>query len=111
MSLEPAFLVIDGYYRAGREELAAGGASSGGQLYERMLKRCHPGCSVDIIYPADPGVALPAGAALARLGGVGIGGITFRGSFVPKAQSERRGAVISWLAAESERKKEPEHWK
>ncbi|MDH3714085.1 MAG: type 1 glutamine amidotransferase [Gammaproteobacteria bacterium] len=70
MSLEPNFLVIDGYYKSGREELAAGGATPAGVLYESMLERIHPGCEVDVIYPADPGVALPTGAALAQYDGI-----------------------------------------
>lgn len=70
MPLEPTFLVIDGYYKSGREELAAGGATPAGVLYENMLKRTHPGCSVDVIYPADPGVALPDGAGLAQYDGI-----------------------------------------
>ena len=59
MANHPSFLVIDGYRRDGREALAAGGATPAGELYEKMLKKCHPGCSVDIVYPADPGVSLP----------------------------------------------------
>jgi GMP synthase (glutamine-hydrolysing) len=63
-------LVIDGYYKRGREELAAGGASVAGELYGRMLEHCHPGCSVDIIYPADPGVSLPTGTELRAYDGL-----------------------------------------
>lgn len=70
MSQEPRFLVIDGYYKLGREELAAGGASVAGELYERMLKRCHPNCSVDILYAADPGVTLPVGTDLRAYDGL-----------------------------------------
>ncbi|MDX1434882.1 MAG: type 1 glutamine amidotransferase [Gammaproteobacteria bacterium] len=70
MSLEPRFLVIDGYRRDGREELAAGGATPAGELYAAMLRRCRPGCAVDIIYPADAGVSLPQGAALAAYDGI-----------------------------------------
>jgi GMP synthase (glutamine-hydrolysing) len=70
MSLEPRFLVIDGYTRAGRDELAAGGATPAGPLYARMLKRCRPGCEVDILYPADPGVSLPHGTDLASYDGL-----------------------------------------
>ena len=33
------FLVIDGYHKAGRDELAAGGASAAGDLYVRMLQK------------------------------------------------------------------------
>ena len=32
MSAGPRFLVIDGYHKAGRAELAAGGASAAGDL-------------------------------------------------------------------------------
>lgn len=70
MSAEPRFLVVDGYRREGREELIAGGATPAGELYARMLKKCHPGCVVDIIYPADPGASLPEGVALAAYDGV-----------------------------------------
>lgn len=64
------FLVIDGYSKEGREDLKAGGASTAGILYEKMLKRCLPGCAVDILYPADPDAALPKGAAIAEYDGV-----------------------------------------
>lgn len=70
MTADTRFLVIDGYYRDGREELAAGGATPAGDLYARMLKRCLPGSHVDIIYPADPGVALPKGAGLTSYNGI-----------------------------------------
>ena len=63
-------LVIDGYRREGRESLVAGGATTAGKLYERMLLGCHPGASVDILYPADPGSALPAGATLTAYDGI-----------------------------------------
>ncbi|MDE0459588.1 MAG: type 1 glutamine amidotransferase [Chromatiales bacterium] len=64
------FLVIDGYRRDGRETLAAAGATTAGKLYERMLLGCHPDASVDILYPADPGSALPRGASLAAYDGI-----------------------------------------
>ena len=70
MTADARFLVIDGYYRDGREELAAGGATPAGDLYARMLKRCLPGCHVDIIYPADPGVVLPQGTGLTSYDGI-----------------------------------------
>ncbi len=66
----PHFLVIDGYHRAGREELAAGGATPAGELYARMLKKCAPDCTVDIVCPADPGSTLPQGAALLSYDGI-----------------------------------------
>lgn len=70
MGTEPHFLVIDGYTRSGREELAAGGATPAGVLYKRMLQDCQPGCVVDILYPADSGGGLPTGAALADYDGI-----------------------------------------
>ena len=75
MTLEPRFLVIDGYRKAGREELAAGGCTPAGELYRQILKKCHPDSVVDVIYPADPGVSLPTGTALG-----GYDGIAWTGS-------------------------------
>jgi GMP synthase (glutamine-hydrolysing) len=70
MSQHPRFLVVDGYAKAGREDLEAGGASTAGHLYAAMLERCHPGSNVDIVYPADPDAALPQGAAIAQYDGI-----------------------------------------
>ncbi len=64
------FLVVDGYRREGREELAAGGATPAGELYRRMLQRWAPGATVDILYPADTGTRLPEGAALGDYDGM-----------------------------------------
>jgi GMP synthase (glutamine-hydrolysing) len=75
MTAEPRLLVVDGYSRAGREELTAGGASTGGELYVRMLRQCAPrGCVVDVLHPADPGVELPAGAGLQSYDGIAWSG-------------------------------------
>ena len=70
MSTEPHFLVVDGYSREGREDLAAGGATTAGELYRKMLESVSPGCTVDVIYPADPGVSLPVGTALEQYDGL-----------------------------------------
>ena len=70
MAGEVRFLVIDGYNRAARDELRAGGASAAGDLYAAMLKKCMPGAAVDVIHPADPGSSLPKGAALEQYDGV-----------------------------------------
>ena len=67
---EPRILVVDGYKRHAREELAAGGATPAGPLYAAMLARCHPGCEVDVVYPADPGGTLPHGAGLRHYDGI-----------------------------------------
>jgi GMP synthase (glutamine-hydrolysing) len=70
MSAEPRFLVVDGYAKAGREELSAGGASMAGDLYSAMLRRYAPGAAVDIVYPADGAAALPTGAAIDGYDGI-----------------------------------------
>lgn len=64
------FLVLDGYSKAGRADLEAGGATTAGKLYERMLKRCYNKAHVDIIYPADPDASLPKGAGLSHYHGI-----------------------------------------
>ena len=72
MSRVPRYLVLDGYTKDGREDLRAGGASTAGELYARMLKTCTPGgkADVDVIFPADPGAALPKGAAIGQYDGI-----------------------------------------
>ena len=67
---EPRILVVDGYKKPAREELAAGGATPAGPLYAAMLTRCHPGCTVDVVYPADPDSSLPHGAGLNHYDGI-----------------------------------------
>ena len=70
MPASPRILVIDGYVRAAREELAAGGAGVAGDLYVKMLKRIAPGARCDVLYPSDPGAAVPSGKALADYDGI-----------------------------------------
>lgn len=70
MANDVRFLVVDGYAREGREDLRAGGATTAGELYERMLKKCLPGSEVDILSPADPDAELPKGAAIAQYDGI-----------------------------------------
>ncbi len=70
MSAEPRFLVVDGYAKAGREELAAGGATMAGDLYGAMVRRFAPGAAVDIVYPADGDATLPTGAAIDAYDGI-----------------------------------------
>ncbi|MBM3583384.1 MAG: type 1 glutamine amidotransferase [Alphaproteobacteria bacterium] len=64
MATSPRFLVIDGYGKESRDELAAGGCSVAGELYARMVRRHAPNAAVDILYPSDPGAALPKGVGL-----------------------------------------------
>ena len=61
---------MDGYRAQGRAELAAGGATPAEELYAAMLSACHPGCTVDIVYPADPGGTLPRGTELCAYDGL-----------------------------------------
>ena len=65
------FLIIDGYTKAARDQLASGGASIAADLYATMLEkwspvpvRCHK------LYPSDPDRAMPDLAALAAYDGV-----------------------------------------
>ncbi len=70
MTDAPKFLVVDGYTKSARDELAAGGASVAGELYARMLKDVSPGAHSDIVYPSDPDSGLPSGAALESYDGI-----------------------------------------
>lgn len=64
MAADPRILVIEGYTKAARDELEAGGATLAGDLYVAMIERLVPGARCEILYPADPGVSLPRGSAL-----------------------------------------------
>ena len=70
MSADPRFLVVDGYLKASRDELVAGGASMACDLYAAMLRRFAPGAHVDYVFPADDAGSLPAGAELAAYDGI-----------------------------------------
>ena len=70
MTGAPKFLVVDGYTKKARDELAAGGGAIAGELYAAMLKDVQPGSDCDIVYPSDPGAELPAGQALSGYDGV-----------------------------------------
>ncbi len=64
MSNAPKFLVVDGYAKQARDELAAGGAGVAGDIYAGMLATLSPGSDTDIVFPSDPGAGLPAGESL-----------------------------------------------
>ncbi len=64
------FLVIDGYKKAARDELVAGGASMASDLYIKMLSDACPGAECDVLFPSDPGAEMPSGAGLADYDGV-----------------------------------------
>jgi GMP synthase (glutamine-hydrolysing) len=70
MSVIPRILVIDGYVRAARDELEAGGAKKAGDQYVQMLTKINPNVHCDIIYPSDAGVAVPSGITLSDYDGV-----------------------------------------
>ncbi len=70
MNNSPHLLVLDGYSKAGRDDLAAGGATTAGELYRRMLQGCCPDAEIDVLYPADPGVSLPTGVAIEQYDGI-----------------------------------------
>ncbi|MBL6929023.1 MAG: gamma-glutamyl-gamma-aminobutyrate hydrolase family protein [Rhodospirillales bacterium] len=54
-------LVIDGYPRDDRENLANCGMTLAGDLYASMLSDLCPGVHCDIVYPSDPNAALQRG--------------------------------------------------
>jgi len=71
MTSAPRLLVIDGYTRAAREQLQGGSASLAADLYAAMLIKCAPaGAVCDILFPSDPGAALPKGASLEQYDGI-----------------------------------------
>ena len=70
MGLSPRILVVDGYVKAARDELEAGGATPAGVQYVKMLKKIYPDMKCDIIYPSDPGASVPSGSALSDYDGV-----------------------------------------
>ncbi|MGH6719659.1 MAG: type 1 glutamine amidotransferase [Alphaproteobacteria bacterium] len=70
MARSPRFLVIDGYPKDSRDELAAGGASIAGELYARLVRRHAANAAVDILFPSDPDAALPKGVGLDQYDGV-----------------------------------------
>jgi len=62
--MSETLLIIDGYDKAGRENLAKAGCTLAGTLYERMIKRFLPNANITILHPADPDEALPTGTEL-----------------------------------------------
>jgi GMP synthase (glutamine-hydrolysing) len=63
-------LVLDAYAPEGREALRGAGGTEAGELYAGLLRRLSPGARVDVLHPADPDPALPAGSDLAAYDGV-----------------------------------------
>jgi GMP synthase (glutamine-hydrolysing) len=67
---ERDFIIIDGYSRESRDELAAAGMRLAAELYVEMLSRELPDARTEIIFPSDPGVSMPSDATLSRCSGV-----------------------------------------
>lgn len=70
MGVSPRILVVDGYIKASRDELAAGGATGAGDQYVKMLTKICPDVRCDVIFPSDPGTQVPSGIALSDYDGV-----------------------------------------
>lgn len=70
MSSTPRFLVVEGNVKEASEALEKSGATPFGPLYARTLQILHPGAVCDIIRPADPDGALPAGTRLEDYDGI-----------------------------------------
>jgi len=68
--MNPRILVIDGYLKKSRDELAAGGATMAGDQYSAMIKQACPDAYCDVIFPSDPGGGLPSGTALSDYDGM-----------------------------------------
>ncbi len=63
------YLVVDGYPESARDDLRNAGASTGGDLYLRMLKQREPEAVAETIFPADQ-EALPTAEELKRYRGI-----------------------------------------
>lgn len=71
---KPRLLVIEGNTPESLAEHVAVGGVPASQGYANLLRELLPGAEVDICYPAHPGAALPAGAALEGYDGIAITG-------------------------------------
>ena len=58
------FLVVEGYKKASRKELIAGGMSLASDLYVKMLHTIAPNSTIDVVTAADIGSSLPIGVEL-----------------------------------------------
>ena len=63
------YLVVDGYPESARQDLKNAGASTGGDLYLKMLKQRAPEAVAETIFPAD-GEALPSPEELKKYKGL-----------------------------------------
>lgn len=71
MSRKPLYLILDGYTRDARTELADGGARLAGDLYRAMLDSCTPGgADCEVIFPSDLGAGFHEEIALDQFDGI-----------------------------------------
>lgn len=63
------YLVVDGYPESARQDLRNAGASTGGDLYLRMLKQREPEAVAETVFPADQ-ETLPTADELKRYRGI-----------------------------------------
>ncbi len=68
------FLVVEGYGRSSRDELAAGGMSLASDLYRQMLMSIAPNATVDVVTPADDDTSVPSGVELKSYDGAAMTG-------------------------------------
>ena len=68
------FLVVEGYGKSTRDELAVGGMSLASDLYRQMLLSLAPNAIVDIVTPADADARVPSGVELKSYDGAAMTG-------------------------------------
>ncbi len=67
-------LVVEGYGKSSRDELAAGGMSLASDLYKQMLLSLVPNATVDVVTPADADSRVPSGVELKSYDGAAMTG-------------------------------------
>jgi GMP synthase (glutamine-hydrolysing) len=70
MTAEPRFLVVDGYKKKDRDDLAADGMAVAADLFVAMLHKFEPKSHCDVLFPSDPDETLPAGLTLSDYDGI-----------------------------------------
>ncbi len=70
MSTSYRFLIIDGYSKQSRDDLAAAGMELAWKLYANMLEQWLPESEYDILLPSDEGVQMPTASELEKYQGI-----------------------------------------
>lgn len=70
MSTSYRFLIIDGYSKQSRDDLAAAGMALAWKLYANMLERWLPASEYDTLLPSDEGVQMPTASELEKYHGI-----------------------------------------